>query len=144
MSVQGLVETAKRALGRLAGKESDGAPSESEMLAELAPRETTPAAADVIERADETILVLDVPGATRASTEVTVDGGRLEVVARRVDTRDPAALDWQRWFELSEAIDTSAVRADLRDGVLTIHLPKRAAERPRRVRIGRSLLSLLS
>jgi HSP20 family protein len=143
MSVQAIVDRAKRVLGRLAGGGAEGTTLESDVLAveALPPREALPAPTDVIERAGETVLVLDVPGATRRTTDIAVAGGQLDVIARRVDTRDPEALDWRRRFELSEVVDTSAIRADLSQGVLTIHLPMKASASRRRIRIGRPLLS---
>ncbi len=143
MSVQQIVQTAKRALGRLT-RSTEGVPVDAELLdpREWPVRGTTAAPADVIERAEQTIIRIDVPGATRRSTDITVREGRLEVFARREDTRDDTVFDWHRWFVLSDAVDTDGVKADLRDGVLTIRVPKRAAARPRRVRVGHPAFGL--
>ena len=137
MTMQAIVDTAKRALGRLTGDAEDAVQAELMDSSTWPRRETAWAATDVIERREETILRLDVPGATRRSTDITVSDGKLEVLARREDEGGLQARDWYRWFLLSKAVDTDEIRADLSDGVLTVRLPKREAARPRKVRIRR-------
>ena len=40
-----------------------------------------------------------------------------------------------RQFQLSEEVDQDKIRAEMRNGVLSIHLPKRAAAIPRQVQV---------
>ena len=42
---------------------------------------------------------------------------------------------FQRTFQLPLPIDHAAVTADLKDGVLTVRIPKRAELRPRRIEV---------
>lgn len=136
MRLQDVVGTAKRTLQRFGLRTGGHVEGEAVRLDELPARSSAPAAADVIERPHGDVIVLDVPGATRASTEITLEGRTLRVVARRLDTSDPDALDWCRSFVLSDHVDVDALSAEMKDGVLEIHLPKVSAARPRRVRIG--------
>jgi HSP20 family molecular chaperone IbpA len=38
-------------------------------------------------------------------------------------------------FELSNELDTAAIEANLKDGVLTVRIPKRAELRPRKIEV---------
>lgn len=99
---------------------------------------------DVTETPDAYVLTADVPGVSMDAIEVTVEDDRLELSA----TRDPSAPEghrptirqfseggYRRAFKIPEAIDRSAVQADLRDGVLRITLPKAAPVRPQKVQV---------
>ena len=43
--------------------------------------------------------------------------------------------DFYRAFEVSEAIDPKRIFAEFRDGVLTLHLPKVEAVKPRKIEV---------
>jgi len=42
---------------------------------------------------------------------------------------------YRRSFALSSELDPDAIAAKLKDGVLTLHIPKRAEVRPRKVEV---------
>lgn len=48
---------------------------------------------------------------------------------------DVRTTHYRRSFALSSELDTEAVQANLKDGVLTVRLPKRAAYQPRKIEI---------
>ncbi len=108
----------------------------------LADRPTARPAADVLENEHEVMLVLDVPGADPASTEVQVDGPRLTVMARVAPPPSGMLLggrgleaDWYAAFWLGDDVESDQVHAALRDGVLTVWLPKRARPRARHIEV---------
>ena len=43
--------------------------------------------------------------------------------------------DFFRTFRVSEQVDATQITADYRDGVLTLHLPKAAAAKPRKIAV---------
>ena len=43
--------------------------------------------------------------------------------------------DFYRAFTIGEAIDSKKISAELKNGVLTIHLPKTEAVKPRRIEV---------
>jgi HSP20 family molecular chaperone IbpA len=90
---------------------------------------------DVFENTTELLLLADVPGATREGIDVHVDKGELTLFARRAPAPEgaPAAHDYHRVFALPQGIDGSKIAAELNAGVLTVHLPKSDALRPRRI-----------
>jgi len=89
---------------------------------------------DILEKNDETLVVADVPGTAADGVNVTYEQGILEISAKvqpRQDEqntnyllREYAVGDYYRSFRLGEAIDTAKIQAELKDGVLTLHLPK--------------------
>jgi HSP20 family molecular chaperone IbpA len=42
---------------------------------------------------------------------------------------------YQRSFSLSRELDTERIEANLKDGVLTLHIPRREEHRPRRIEV---------
>jgi HSP20 family protein len=92
---------------------------------------------------DAVKLVVYVPGVDAAGIEITTRGTDLTVSARkrqivRVNWQalhlERAQLPYQLHLRLGRGLDYSALEAELRDGVLTILLPKRdASAGPNRV-----------
>ena len=97
---------------------------------------------DILERPDELTIVADLPGARSEDVAVTFENGIL-TIRGRVPARQPANTDYlraeyavgdyRREFRVSKAIDAQSIRAEFRDGVLTVHLAKQPAVRTRRV-----------
>ena len=48
---------------------------------------------------------------------------------------DVRSLRYQRTFTLSSELETDKVEASLKDGVLTLRIPKRAELRPRKIEV---------
>lgn len=105
-------------------------------------------AVDIVESADAFTIYADIPGASKEAIDINVEEDSLTLQARvapRV-TRSTAGRSvlrqeygvggFHRRFRLGDGIDTSAVEATYRSGVLQVRLPKVARAQPRRVRIG--------
>jgi HSP20 family molecular chaperone IbpA len=90
---------------------------------------------DLHESDEEYLLVMDVPGATPASLEVAVDGGRVSIEAHREKRRDGdyTYLEENRSLfvdaDLPLPIDAaeSGTEATVERGVLELRVPKRDA-----------------
>ncbi|MGD9721930.1 MAG: Hsp20/alpha crystallin family protein [Pirellulales bacterium] len=99
---------------------------------------------DIMEKADELLLVADLPGATSESIDIHFEDGVLSIegkVEPRYDDKMNFALveygvgSFHRTFRVSEQIDSNRIHADYADGVLTVHLPKAEAARPRKIQV---------
>ncbi|MDL2338135.1 MAG: Hsp20/alpha crystallin family protein [Pseudomonadota bacterium] len=99
---------------------------------------------DVIEDSTGITLLADLPGVTKDGLDIKVDGPTLSLEgAVALDT--PQALDavfaevrasrYRRSFTLSNELDTSAIDAQLKDGVLRLRIPKVAEAQPRRIEV---------
>ena len=95
---------------------------------------------------DEQALFVEaeVPGVTLNDLEVTVVGNELTVRGERRDTptdgaahhrRERGVGSFSRAIRLPADIDISKVAASMRDGVLTIQMPKAEAAKPRRIEV---------
>jgi HSP20 family protein len=101
-------------------------------------------AVDIVEKNDELLLLADVPGARAEDIDVCYERGELTLTAR-VDERQPGRDDWLhceygvgdfvRTFQVGEGIDANGIAAEVSNGVLTLHLPKAAAARTRKITV---------
>jgi HSP20 family protein len=101
-------------------------------------------AADIFETHDALQVILEMPGVEKANIDVTVEEGVLNVRGRLdfSNYKNLAPLyteynvgDYARSFRLSSKIDQNEIGADLRDGILTLTLPKIAEAKPRIIRV---------
>jgi HSP20 family protein len=101
---------------------------------------------DVYETEDRYVVTAEVPGVTRDAIDVAVQDHRLMLRGSRavVDSNGQGSPHFhqverghgtfERSFQFAEAVLTEEISADLRDGVLTITLPK-AVSAPRRIQV---------
>lgn len=114
----------------------------TEMLESTAERATMPPRADVYENKDEYLVVADVPGASSDSLSINLDNERLTIAARAGLEAEGTAIsqefepvDYYRSFLVPEEIDRNKISADLKQGVLYLHLPKSETVKPRRIEV---------
>jgi len=93
----------------------------------------------------EIVLKVELPGLKREDIDLTVEQNTLTIKGQR--RRDEAIREQQyhrvermygsfsRSFTLPNTIESSGVRADYRDGVLTVTLPVRVDARPRQIQV---------
>ena len=80
---------------------------------------------DVFEDEREVRVVVEVPGATAGNTQLAWnDFDTLSVYVQRSAARSEQS-DWYREIVLSPEADGTKARSTLRDGVLTVRIPKR-------------------
>ncbi len=102
------------------------------------------AVADIFETDKALTVVLEMPGVNKDSVDVRVENGLLSV-AGRVDFSNYAGLqpvyteynvgNYARSFQLSSKIEQEAISAELKDGVMTLVLPKAEKARPRKIKV---------
>lgn len=118
-------------------KPESGAPERASKRPLISP------AVDIFENVDEVLVVADMPGATTEGLNLHFDKDQLfiEASTNPVDEgyaplfREYGSADYRRVFELAPGIDVEKINADLKNGVLSIHLPKSAATKPRKITI---------
>jgi HSP20 family protein len=98
---------------------------------------------DIWETADELVLHGDLPGVGVEDLDIQFEKNQLSIYGR-VQRRHAGTTfvdgeygvgDFFRSFTIGEAIDSSKIHAELRNGVLTLHLPKIDAVKPRRIEV---------
>jgi HSP20 family molecular chaperone IbpA len=88
--------------------------------------------ADLLESEDEYLLVIDLPGTTAETVDVSVEHGRLRIEARREKAlpsefrylEENRSLFLDAELPLPPDADGSDAAATMRRGVLELHLPK--------------------
>lgn len=99
---------------------------------------------DIIEDGEGITLRADLPGVSREQLSIGVDGDTLTVEAT-VSLGESASVQpvyaevrtaqYKRSFVLSRDLDTEKINASIRNGVLTLQVPKREQAKPRRIEI---------
>lgn len=100
---------------------------------------------EVSETKDAYVFRADLPGVKDADLEISLTGNRLTISGRREQERheqgdtfyasERAYGSFTRAFTLPEGIDGENVNADLKNGVLTLTVPKKPEVQPRKVSI---------
>jgi len=111
-------------------------PARARELATIAPL------VDIYENEDEILLHAEMPGVPKDQVSVHIDNGRLEITGiRKMQTTGSASwqefgdIEYRRVFSVPQTIDVGKVNAELKDGVLNLHLPKAEAAKPRVIEI---------
>jgi len=98
---------------------------------------------EVKETKDGFVFKADVPGLKESDLEVSVSGNRLTVSGKREQEKQEQSETYYayersygsftRSFTLPEGTDPNAVRAELKDGVLTMTMPKTPEAQPKKI-----------
>jgi HSP20 family protein len=98
---------------------------------------------DIVETDAELTLYAEVPGVRPEDVDLRYEKGELLLHARvpSRQERQTALLqeyeegDFFRAFTIHESIDSGRIAAECKNGVLTVHLPKVEAVRPRQIAV---------
>jgi HSP20 family protein len=100
--------------------------------------------ADIYETEDTLTLILEMPGVDRSNIDVNVDNGMLTIEGRidfnKYEGLQPLYSEYnigpfRRSFRISNRIDQDKIKAEMRDGVITLTLPKAEEAKPRRIEV---------
>ena len=101
-------------------------------------------AVDIFEDATGITVHADMPGVSKDRLNIQIDSDSLsidgEINIPAPENMDAAYADvrssrYQRSFSLSRELDSDNIEAGLRDGVLTLRIPKRAEHKPRKIEV---------
>ena len=101
-------------------------------------------AVDVFENKDGITLVADMPGVSKDKLELQVEADTLTIEGEvsldlpegmEANYADVGLSRYRRVFTLSKELDAEKVSADLKNGVLTLRIPKAAHAQPRRIAV---------
>jgi HSP20 family molecular chaperone IbpA len=98
---------------------------------------------DIVETDEELVLFGDLPGVKKEDLDVRFENGELAVegnvqprhAEREFIFGEYGIGNFHRSFTISETIDAENISAELHNGVLTLHLPKVAAAKPRKITV---------
>jgi HSP20 family protein len=97
---------------------------------------------DIFETDRELVMYADLPGVASGHVDLRYEDGELvlqgKVAAEQSGeplAREFESADFYRVFRVHETIDAGKIEAELKNGVLTVHLPKEEKHQPRQVTI---------
>lgn len=99
---------------------------------------------DIYEDVEEIVVKADMPGVAKDRLDIQINQDTLTIEGEaRIDMpegmeakhADIRSTRYRRSFVLSTELDTDKIDAGLRDGVLSIKIPKRAEAKPRKVEV---------
>lgn len=103
---------------------------------------------DVKETKDAYVLRADLPGFREDAVEVSLNGNLLTITGKREEehreegeqffTLERSHGSFTRSFALPDNVDGEGINADLKNGVLTVQIPKRPEAHPRKIAIGKT------
>ena len=99
---------------------------------------------DVIENNDAFVFQADLPGVKAGDLDVSFENGTLTIEGR-VQPRQPAGQSyvWREYgvghfyrsFNIESPIDGDGIKAQLKNGVLELYVPKAESAKPRKIEI---------
>jgi HSP20 family protein len=102
-------------------------------------------AVDIYETENELVLKADVPDVNERDMDIQVENNLLTIRGERKFDKQVKEDNYlrvertygsfSRSFSLPSTINSEAIKADYKNGVLTIELPKRAESKPKQVKI---------
>lgn len=100
---------------------------------------------EVKERKDAYVFKADLPGVKEDDLDVSLTGNRLTISGKRESEKkeeEDRFFAWEcsygsfsRSFTLPEGVDAEHVNADLKNGVLTLTLPKKPEIQPKKIEV---------
>jgi len=105
-------------------------------------------AVDIVETENELVVKADLPDVRLEDIGVHVENQTLTVKGERKFEKDENARGYHRIersygnfvrsFAVPSTVDTENVQADYKNGVLTVSLPKKAAAKPRQIKVNQA------
>jgi len=101
-------------------------------------------AADIFEGENDLTVILEMPGVEKSNVDIHVEDGVLNVEGRLDLTKyqglQPLYTEYNighysRSFRLSSKIDQNKIAAEMKDGVLTLKLPKVEEAKPHTIQV---------
>ncbi len=98
---------------------------------------------DIWESEDELVLYADMPGVAAENLDIQFENRELRIQGKVTPRHEDVNFlygeygigDFYRTFSIGETIDSEKISAEMKDGVLTLHLPKTEAVKPRRIEV---------
>jgi HSP20 family protein len=98
---------------------------------------------NIYETQDGYVLEAEMPGVSKDGLQVLLEGNSITLIGHRTQERPKAdtlyresrEAGFRREFELDPAIDTSQIKAEMKQCILTLQLPKAERVKPRNIKI---------
>jgi HSP20 family molecular chaperone IbpA len=98
---------------------------------------------DIMENDDEIVLFADMPGVDKDNLDIQFEDRQLTIHGK-VEPRQTEMNfvggeygigDFYRTFSIGESINVDEISAEIKNGVLSLHLPKAESAKPRKIEV---------
>lgn len=97
---------------------------------------------DIFESQDGLTVLADLPGVSKEDVTIRVEENTLTIQGKTTsDARgdsvytEYALHDFYRQFKLNDEVDQERIGAEMKNGVLTLQLPKREEVKPKQIKV---------
>jgi HSP20 family protein len=99
---------------------------------------------NVFQQGDDILAIIELPGIEKNSIEIQAKENTVRIAGKKaiafpeaasVHRRERASGDFDRTLSLPIQIDPDLIKAEYRDGILAIHLPRAERDKPRTIKI---------
>lgn len=100
---------------------------------------------DVTDHEDKIQIEAEIPGLSKKEVAVDLEEGILSISGSKREAksdnekkfirRELKRSSFKRSFKLNESFDQTKIRADFKDGILIVDIPKREPEKPKKIKI---------
>jgi HSP20 family protein len=98
---------------------------------------------DIYQENDKVIVRMEMPGVAKSDLEVKVEGNELKILGKRSNRESGATYfvrermegDFAMDLTFDETIDRGGIDAVMENGILTLTLKRKEAEKPRKIEV---------
>ena len=98
---------------------------------------------DICEDEGKILLRLEMPGVGKNDLDINVNNNQLEIVGHKKDpelngdylVRERARGDFYHLYTINETVDRDKIDASLENGILTVTLQLKEAEKPKKIAV---------
>ncbi len=100
---------------------------------------------NVFQRGDDFVAVIELPGVDKDSLHIEAKENTIRIAGRKtikydqnasVHRRERVTGSFDRTIAVPIQINPDGIRAEMRDGVLALHVPRAERDKPRKISIG--------
>lgn len=100
---------------------------------------------NVFRQGDDLVVIIELPGIQRSDVDVQIHGDRLRIAGHKaiqfeegasVHRRERISGSFDRTIAIPVEIDADRVKAEYRNGVLALFLPRAERDKPKSIKIG--------
>jgi HSP20 family protein len=99
---------------------------------------------NVFQQGDDILAILELPGIDKNALEIQVKDNTIRIYGKKavafpegvsVHRRERSTGEFDRTLSIPVQIDADAIKAEYRDGILAIHLPRSERDKPRTIKV---------
>ena len=100
---------------------------------------------NVFQQGDDILAIIELPGIEKDALDIQTKDNTIRISGKKVISypegvsvhrRERSTGEFDRTLSIPIQIDADAIKAEYRDGILALHLPRSERDKPRTIKIG--------